>query len=457
VNSDISGALARAFIAFRADDAEPAVAAKAKMCLTDFLGNALGALDLPWTQQALGAATGEDCGSASILGRSCRATASAAAFANAVAGHGLVRDDMHVPSVSHLGVVVIPTVLAAAETTRVSGRALLDAIVVGYEAGGLLGRVLIDADVARVHRPTGTIGPFAAAAAAARLLGLDETAFAAALGLAADMGAGYNEWAHAGGTEMFFQPGIAARNALLAVTLARNGAVVSPTVLEGPAGMFAAYGKHWPDRVQPFTQGAEIESVFFKEVPACNYAQTAAQAARDLAAAEPFAADSLEEVIVRVPQAAAVYPGCDVADGISGTLQAKMSIQYNVAAALLTGHFDESNYLTDGDTPIASVAARTRLLADDVLTRAYPARQGAEVSVRTVDRRRLSRQRRNVAPASDETVQARFEAAATDCLGQAATARLKSMLDSLASLDDASLVPAECRIRTATDDSRAAS
>ena len=48
---------------------------------------------------------------------------------------------------------------------------------------------------------------------------LDATEFAAALGLAANLASGYNEWAASGATEMFFHPGFAARNALLAASL----------------------------------------------------------------------------------------------------------------------------------------------------------------------------------------------------------------------------------------------
>ena len=44
------------------------------------------------------------------------------------------------------------------------------AAVVGYEAGGRIGRALIDAELARLFRPTGLVGPIAAALAAAALL-----------------------------------------------------------------------------------------------------------------------------------------------------------------------------------------------------------------------------------------------------------------------------------------------
>src|SRR5690606_36918021 len=140
-----------------------------------------------------------------------------------------------------------------------------------------------------------------------------------------------------GGSEMFFQVGFAARNAVAAVQLAAIGAFASTTAIDGAASLLAAFGKgaHAEAVPEPFTDGFEIERVFFKPVPACNYAQSAAQAARALALRRRIAARDIERVVVRVTRAAALYPGCDAREPFEHTLQAKMSIQYNVAAALL--------------------------------------------------------------------------------------------------------------------------
>ena len=63
-----------------------------------------------------------------------------------------------------------------------------------------------------------------------------------ALALAANTAGGLNEWPRSGGGEMFFHPGFAARNAVTAVLLARAGAEASESALDGPAGLFAAFG-----------------------------------------------------------------------------------------------------------------------------------------------------------------------------------------------------------------------
>src|SRR5512140_433914 len=92
---------------------------KTKLLLFDFLSCAYESLDLPQSCQAIQVA-GHSSGAASVIGTHVRASAAEAAFANAVLGHGLVREDMHTGSVSHLGVVIFPTLLALAETRKVT-------------------------------------------------------------------------------------------------------------------------------------------------------------------------------------------------------------------------------------------------------------------------------------------------------------------------------------------------
>lgn len=418
------------------------VRAKARLCILDYLACAFASRELPWANQAIALATASSGvpprQAASIVGTGHAVAVPDAAFANAVLGHGLVRDDMHLGSVSHFGVVVLPVVLALAERHGAPGDRLLAATVAGYEAGGKLGRAILDADVTRVFRPTGITGPFAAAAAGARLLGLGREEFAAALAIAANTASGYNEWAATGGSEMFFQVGFAARSAIAAVELAALGAHASPTALDGRAGMLAAFGKAaGPGIGLPFESRPEILSVFFKEVPACNFAQTAAQAARSVRERAGARSTRLKRVVVRVPAAAAAYPGCDSSGPFEHVLQAKMSIHYNVAAALCTGNFDEDNYLPDANPEIARVAKLVELVVDKDLSAAYPERQGAEVTVTTMAGASFTHRADDVAPASDALVRARFLEAAERTLGAAGAGRLADFVDGIESAADA--------------------
>ena len=288
---------------------------------------------------------------------------------------------MHTGAVSHLGVVIFPTLLALAQRQKASGRDFILGAVCGYEIGAAVGRAIMDQEMVRRFRPTGITGPLAGAIAGSRLLGLDEDATVSALGFAANATGGLNEWPYCGGDEMFFHPGFAARNAVTAVELASLGARASESALDGRAGLFAGHNKtDRISRVAPFSGGPlEIMSVYYKPAPACNYAQTACQAALALTVQDDFRSSDIVSIVVKASEAAVGYPGCDYAGKFERILQAKMSIQYCVAATLARGAIEESNYRSLSDPEIVRLAGITKLEVDPAFTAAYPGKQGTEV------------------------------------------------------------------------------
>jgi 2-methylcitrate dehydratase PrpD len=427
----LSVLMASAIAAKQDSDISAAAREKLKVCLLDFLACAFEAHGLPWARQAQGLATA-GAGPCSIIGTSINAPAIDAVFANSVAGHGLVREDMHTGSVSHLGIVVLPPLLALAEQRRVDGRTFATAAVIGYEVGGRIGRALVTPEFARTFRPTGFTGPLAAAAACSRLLGLDKAATASALSLAANFVGGQNQWPHTGADEMFFEAGVAARNGLTAARLAALGAYGSEKALDGEAGLLTAYR---PDRKAPevrlFDGEPEIMSVFFKPVPVCNFAQTPCLAAVALAKDKKFDPSEIVSVEVSASRAAKAYPGCDYAGPFARVLQAKMSIHYAVASALLRGSVDETSYLKLDDPALLALAAKVTVKAGDDFTAAFPARQGAEVTVRLKDGRVLSHRLQDVIPADLDLIRRRFRAAASKAIGADAAKALEAAVDDL--------------------------
>jgi 2-methylcitrate dehydratase PrpD len=400
--------MARAAQALQFDELPAAVVDKVKTCLLDLLSCALEAGTLPWSCQAIQMASRGGNGRAHIVGTKFRVSPGDAAFANATLGHGLVREDMHTGAVSHLGVVIYPTLLALAERQPVSGKDFIRAAVCGYEIGAAIGRALVDKEFVRFHRPTGTTGPIGAALAGSILLGFDENATVSAIGLAANTASGLNEWPYCGGDEMFFHPGFAARNAVTAVELASLGAFASETSLDGRAGLFAALGRS--DRlasVAPFQRGSwEIMSVYYKPAPACNYAQTACQAA--LAAGSEVESRSIAAIRVACSAAAVAYPGCNYGGPFDRVLQAKMSIQYCVAATLATGKIEEANYRLLADPEVARLISIMSLESDAEFTSNYPAAQGAEVTLTMRDGSTHQRRLRDLVPSSPDQIRARF-------------------------------------------------
>ena len=411
---------------------------KTKVCLLDLIGCAFEARGLPWSRQALGLAQGAlDGHGAAVIGSPQLVAYGDAAFVNAVMGHGLVREDMHSGSISHLGIVVLPTLLSLAQYRRVSGRDFINAAVVGYEVGGQIGRAVMDAEVAKIHRPTGVTGPVAAAAAGARLLALAVEATTSAIALGANTTLGFNQWAHTGGSEMFFHAGFAARNALTAVRLAEAGAFASPSALDGEAGLFASLNKRAAaSGVELFRGQPEMLSVYHKPVPACNFAQTACQAALRLSRDEDVAADRIASITVRVPRAGALYPGCDYSGPFAHILQAKMSIQYNVASALVLGSVSEKNFTLLNDPLLHRLIGMIKLEVDDAMTRAYPALQGGEVEVTQTDGTSRRVRLDNVVNATAQEVRDRFRLAATGVVGLERADEIEQFIDALERCED---------------------
>jgi len=437
--------MARGVLALDLGDFGPDVVAKAKLCLLDFLSCAFEAGHHPWSRQAI--AIAQSGGSATIIGTAQLSSPADAAFANGVMGHGLVREDMHAASIAHHGVVIWPTLLALSEQTPLHGARLLASAIIGYETGARIGRALLTSDLARLYRPTGLVAPPGAALAGSFALGLSEDQATSAIAIAANTSSGLNEWPHAGGSDMYFHPGFAASNAIKAIGLAAAGAFGSETILEGEAGLFAAYRRRAaPDSIALFPDGeCEIMAVYNKPVPACNFAQTAAQAALRVSH-ELASADDVEHVVIRAPDAAVRYPGCDSAGPYRNALQAKMSIPFSVAATLVRGEIEEENYAGLDDADIIRLVSVTDLQADAGFTAAFPAKQGADVTVHLRGGRTIRHALPDVIAATPSDIRTRFRAAAGRVLGEDRARRLEQLIDDCEQHGDAAVIASQCRL-----------
>jgi len=438
--------MARSALAVDLEDFGPDVIAKAKLCLIDFLSCAFEAGGHPWSRQAVEIAFPANDG-VTIIGTSRLASPADAAFANAVMGHGLVREDMHAASISHHGVVIWPSLLALCEQKALRGATLLTAAIIGYETGARIGRALFNSDLARLYRPTGLVAPLGAALAGSFALGLSEQTATSAIAIAANTSSGLNEWPHGGGSEMYFHPGFAASNAIKAVGLAAAGALASETILEGEAGLFAAYRRQpAPENIELFASGeAEIMAVYNKPAPACNFAQTASQAA--LRTSHELAdTEAIERIVIRAPDAAVRYPGCDSKGPYRNALQAKMSIPFSVAAALARGEIDEENYASLDDPEILRLISVTDLQSDAGFTAAFPGKQAADVAVHLRDGKTIRHSLPDVIAATPAEIRARFRAAASRVIGEDRARRLEQTIDSCEQLGDAGVIAAQCRL-----------
>jgi 2-methylcitrate dehydratase PrpD len=232
---------------------------------------------------------------------------------------------------------------------------------------------------------------------------------------------------------MFFHPGFAARNAVTAVELAELGAFASETALDGRSGLFAALNRSdRVDAVRPFQDGKwEILSVYYKPAPACNYAQTACQAALALSG---IRSTDIAKIRVRCSAAAVAYPGCDYAGPFGRILQAKMSIHYCVAATLAQGKIAESNYHLLDDPEVMGLISVMTLESGDDFTSSYPAKQGAEVTLTLWSGETQTSRLEDVIPASPDEIRQRFRSVCESAR------TIENFIDDLENQEDAGLL-----------------
>lgn len=219
------------------------VVGRAKMHFLDTLGNILGARDMPWSGMVSGLVEANGGATQSIImGHAGRYPAIMAALANGTMAHGIDADDSGArPSWAHPGSCIVPATYAVAETERSTGKEIITALVAGYEINCRIDSALYPGLRNRGFHATGVVGTFGAAAAASKLMKLNEEQIANALGLAGIQAAGLEEWLTSGDMSKRLHAGKAAMNGVLAAQLARVGYTGPSTVFEGRYGLMATH------------------------------------------------------------------------------------------------------------------------------------------------------------------------------------------------------------------------
>src|SRR5579863_7732270 len=212
--------------------------AVARNAFLDTIGVALAGAAEPGSRIVQRLAASEGAGSCRIWGTTLKASATWAALANGVAAHALDFDDMCFVSLAHPSAPLVATALAIGESIGASGRALLEAYVVGFEIEAILGRTMNPKHYQQGWHCTSTLGTVGAAAAASRLLQLDTRATTHCLAIAASEASGLKE--NFGTMTKPLHAGLAARNAVLAGLLAQQGFTASERALDGPQGFLIA-------------------------------------------------------------------------------------------------------------------------------------------------------------------------------------------------------------------------
>tara|TARA_Y100000588_G_scaffold358365_1_gene416438 strand:+ start:1886 stop:3022 length:1137 start_codon:yes stop_codon:yes gene_type:complete len=315
------------------------------------------------------------------------------ALANGASGHAFELDDVHEEAINHPGAVVIPAALALAEDLNCSGRDLLEAIVIGYEAMGRAGIAVGPTShmLAGFH-PTSMSGVFGAAAAAGRLLNFGATELNHAFGIASSLASGTMEFAASGGMAKRIHAGRAAEGGLTAALLAARGFEGSSDGLAGRYGFCRIFTDD--PRLDLLTdrlgQRWMLDEITVKPYAACSDIHPMIQAAIQLRHEHNLQPRDIESIELDGPTKAAVQNDMD---GTISVMAAQYSAQFNIAAALIADPANPETYQLDQISKPEISALQEKVVSlrpAAEFDATYAWKMGGRVRIRLVDGRMVS-------------------------------------------------------------------
>lgn len=383
---DVTRRLARYVVEAKSQDIPDAVRHESKRALLNWLGCAIGGCGHPTVDRALRAfAPFSGPPEATIVGRGERVDILHAALLNGIGSHVLDFDDTHHPTLIHPSGPVMSAALALSERHEVTGDEFLQAAILGIEVECRIGRAVFPVHYDRGWHITGTAGVFGAAAAAGRLLGLDELQMRWALGLAGTQASGLREMF--GTMCKSFHPGRAAQNGLASAILAKNGFTSSDRVLEAPRG-FAHVLSSDPDLsviVSGLGDEYELSRNTYKPFACGLVIHPAIDGCIGVREEHRVRADDITGIHVKVnPRVLELTGKRSPEVGLEG----KFSIYHSAAVAIIDGAAGEAQYSDERVRDPSVRALRDRVTVEEVFDLSETE---AIVSVRTKDGRLLER------------------------------------------------------------------
>lgn len=401
----------------------------------NWLGCAVGASQHEATLAALRAVQVlEPAPQAMVTGRTERVDIANAALINGISSHLFDFDDTHLKTIIHPAGPVCSAVLALAELTGASGRAIIDAVVLGIDVSCRIGNAIYPHHYDRGWHITGSTGTIGAAAACARLLGLDADKTTMALGLAASQPIGLRE--QFGTMTKPFHPGGAAKAGLMSALMAREGFTASPRSIEAPRGFAQVVSTKFDWNEISGELGERFEISFNSYKPfACGIVIHPSIDACVQLRDKGVTPENLERLDLRVHSLVLELTGKkEPADGLQG----KFSVYHGCAAGLIFGRASEDEYADEIVNREDVVATRRKVVAtvdagieEAAVEATAILKDGTTVHVR-VDHAIGSLQR----PMSDADLVAKFSAMSHPILGEEKTRKLVDMCWNLASAAD---------------------
>ena len=316
-------------------DIAPAVRHEALRSLINYFAAALAAANDPTVDKAIRVMlpfAGDN--KASLIGRRERFDLLHAAAINAMAANVYDFDDTHIPTIVHPTAPVAAALFALAQTRVVSGHDFLLAFVLGVEIECRIANAISPGHYARGWHITSTCGVFGAAAATAKILGLNEQQMGWALGNAAAQSAGLVETL--GSSAKSISVGNSARNGLMSALLAQQGFEGPAAPLDGKFGWLKVVSDviDWPQLDGEQGQW-QLQRNTYKPYPCGVVLNPVIDACLELAAMPEFAQRDIATITRITLTGHPLLRQRTDRPGVSNGRQSQVSAQHTVSVVLI--------------------------------------------------------------------------------------------------------------------------
>jgi 2-methylcitrate dehydratase PrpD len=288
-----------------------------------------------------------------------------AALYNGTMAHALDFDDgAGLPIPLHPSVPILPAVIALGEYLGAGGAQVLEAYILGTEVECKLARGCSRQSYDDGWHATGVFGTMGAAAAACKLLSLDEARIGNALGIALS---------HTGGSRQNFgtmvkplHAGTAAKNGILSGLLAEEGYTGSKGALDGPLGFGRLFGgQTLEEELNALGKPFHLFNGFsIKKYPSCYATHSTIDTVLNIARENPIDYREVKRIDCWVHFS---HPAGLPYRIAASPLEGKFSIPFVVAVACVFGNVEMSHFVDNilSDRRVVELSEKVNMLAKD--------------------------------------------------------------------------------------------
>lgn len=325
---------------------------------------------------------------ATLIGAGLKTESLKAGLINGTAGTFLELDEGNQFARGHPGIHIVPAVLAVAEEKRLSGKEVLNALVLGYEVGARIG---IACKIRMSMHPHGTWGTVGAAVAVGKLLGYNERAMKEIINVSSSLSLSTSRKTMLeGGTVRNVYSGVSGLMGILAWHLVESGFTGERDGLSTVFGSVVSETFVLEKMTEKLGERFEIARNYFKRHACCRYNHATLDAINTITAKLPEGRIQPEDIAkVEVMTYSLAAQLCD--QNPRNMLAGKFSIPFAVATSLVHGDTGISSFSEQAvnDPNIRALAQRVEVVEAPELTAMMPARRPSRVRITLKDGREL--------------------------------------------------------------------